>query len=170
MNLDSYHTSSRRKREWENSWNPWWRLPANHLHSSQPSVTASWSLLGWWGLGQGPCAPFFYHISENSWQPLCPSLGCESSEDSLGLLSYAVQWASPGPGLQRQVAQLVYRLPHCKPCPFDKQFCMAYTAIFTSYITFQSNHNGIFHSRQMWICELLICTFRQDENFNFVNW
>ncbi len=59
---------------------------------------------------------------------------------------------------------------HCKPGPFDKQFCMANTAIFTSYITFQNNHNEIFHSRQMWIYELLICTFRQDENFNFVNW
>jgi hypothetical protein len=62
------------------------------------------------------------------------------------------------------------RTIHCKPGPFDKQFCMANTAIFTSYITFQSNHNGIFHSRQMWIYELLICTFRHDENFNFVNW
>ncbi len=29
---------------------------------------------------------------------------------------------------------------HCKPSPpFDKQFCVAYTAMFTSYITFQSN-------------------------------
>ncbi len=34
--------------------------------------------------------------------------------------------------------------PHCKPGPFDKQFCMANTAIFTSYITFQNNHNEIF--------------------------
>jgi hypothetical protein len=38
---------------------------------------------------------------------------------------------------------------HCKPGPFDKQFCLANTAIFTSFITFQSNHNEIFHSRQM---------------------
>jgi hypothetical protein len=38
---------------------------------------------------------------------------------------------------------------HCKPGPLDKQFCMANTAIFTSYITLQSNHNEIFHSRQM---------------------
>jgi hypothetical protein len=58
---------------------------------------------------------------------------------------------------------------HCKPGLFDKRFCMANTAIFTSYITFQSNHHEIFHWRQMWIYELPICTFRHDKVFNFVN-
>jgi hypothetical protein len=33
----------------------------------------------------------------------------------------------------------VYCVVHCKLSPFGKQFCMANTAIFTSYITFQSN-------------------------------
>ncbi len=51
---------------------------------------------------------------------------------------------------------------HCKPSPFGKQFCMANTAIFTSYITFQSNQKKIFHPKQMWIYEIFICTFRQD--------
>ncbi len=39
--------------------------------------------------------------------------------------------------------------PHCKPGPFDKQFCVANTSMFTSYITFQSNHKEIFQSRQI---------------------
>jgi hypothetical protein len=51
---------------------------------------------------------------------------------------------------------------HCKPSPFGKQFCIANTAILTSYITFQSNQKKIIQPRQMWICEILICTFRQD--------
>jgi hypothetical protein len=29
---------------------------------------------------------------------------------------------------------------HCKPGPFAKQFCLANTAIFAPYITFQRNH------------------------------
>jgi hypothetical protein len=33
----------------------------------------------------------------------------------------------------------VYCAVHCKPSLFGKQFCMANTAIFISYITFQSN-------------------------------
>ncbi len=33
---------------------------------------------------------------------------------------------------------------HCKPSPFDKQFCMANTAVFISYITFQSYQKKIF--------------------------
>jgi hypothetical protein len=33
---------------------------------------------------------------------------------------------------------------HCKSSPFDKQFCVANTATFSSYITFQSNHQKIF--------------------------
>ncbi len=34
---------------------------------------------------------------------------------------------------------------HCKRGLFDKQFCKANTAILTSFITFQRNHNEIFH-------------------------
>jgi hypothetical protein len=34
---------------------------------------------------------------------------------------------------------------HCKPSHFEKQFWMANTVILTSYITFQRNHNEIFH-------------------------
>jgi hypothetical protein len=51
---------------------------------------------------------------------------------------------------------------HCKPGPFEKQFCMANTAISPSYITFQRNHHeDISHSRQMWIYKINICTLRQ---------
>jgi hypothetical protein len=59
--------------------------------------------------------------------------------------------------------------PHCKPSPFDKQFCMANTAVFISYITFQSYQKKIFQSRQMQIFDILICSFRQDYNFYFGN-
>jgi hypothetical protein len=38
---------------------------------------------------------------------------------------------------------------HSKPGPFDKQFCMANTAFFTSYTIFQSFNKEIFYSRQM---------------------
>jgi hypothetical protein len=38
---------------------------------------------------------------------------------------------------------------HCKPSPFDKQFCMANTAIYTSNITFQGNQKKIFQPRQI---------------------
>jgi hypothetical protein len=38
---------------------------------------------------------------------------------------------------------------HCKPSPFDKQFCMANTAIYTSNITFQGNQKKVFQPRQI---------------------
>jgi hypothetical protein len=38
---------------------------------------------------------------------------------------------------------------HCKPSPFGKQFCLAYTAIFPSYITFQNTQKKIFNPKQM---------------------
>jgi hypothetical protein len=38
---------------------------------------------------------------------------------------------------------------HFKLSPFDKQFGMANTAIFTSNITFQSNQKKIFRLRQI---------------------
>ncbi len=38
---------------------------------------------------------------------------------------------------------------HCKPSPFGKQFCLAYTATFPSYITFQNNQQKIFNPKQM---------------------
>ncbi len=60
------------------------------------------------------------------------------------------------------ISHIICLKPHCKSGRFDKQFWMANTATFTSYITFQSNHKEIFHSRQMWIHEIHICTFRQD--------
>ncbi len=44
-----------------------------------------------------------------------------------------------------------FRPLHCKPNPFGKQFCLAYTAIFPSYITFQNNQQKIFNPKQMWI-------------------
>jgi hypothetical protein len=44
---------------------------------------------------------------------------------------------------------------HYKPSPFAKQFYMAIKPIFTSYITFQSNHDEIFQSKQMWIMNFL---------------
>jgi hypothetical protein len=59
---------------------------------------------------------------------------------------------------------------HSKPGPFDKQFCMANTAFFTLYTTFQSFNKEIFYSRLMWLYEILISTFRQDQNFNFVSY
>ncbi len=40
-------------------------------------------------------------------------------------------------------------LVHCKPSPFGKQFCLANTAIFPSYITFQNNQKKIFYPKQM---------------------
>jgi hypothetical protein len=48
---------------------------------------------------------------------------------------------------------LVISNVHCKPGPFDKQFCIANTAIFASYINFQSNNIDIFNSRQK--CEFI---------------
>jgi hypothetical protein len=39
--------------------------------------------------------------------------------------------------------------PHCKPSPFGKQFCLANTAIFSSYITFQNIKKKIFYPKQM---------------------
>jgi hypothetical protein len=59
---------------------------------------------------------------------------------------------------------------HSKTGPFDKQFCMANTAFFTSYTTFLSFNKEIFYSRQMWLYEILISTFRQDKNSNFVSY
>jgi hypothetical protein len=53
-------------------------------------------------------------------------------------------------------------LIHCKPSPFDKQFCMPNTAVFTSYITFKSYQKKMFQSKQMGIFDTLICSFRQD--------
>ncbi len=41
---------------------------------------------------------------------------------------------------------------HCTPSPLDKQFCVANTAMFTSYITFQSNHRKYFSQGK---CELM---------------
>jgi hypothetical protein len=38
---------------------------------------------------------------------------------------------------------------HCKSSPFDKQFCMANAAIFTSYIPFQNYPKKIFQSKEM---------------------
>ncbi len=38
---------------------------------------------------------------------------------------------------------------HCKPSPFGKQFCLANTAIFSSYITFQNIQKKIFYPKQM---------------------
>ncbi len=58
---------------------------------------------------------------------------------------------------------------HCKADPFGKQFCMANTAIFTPYITFQSHQKKKF-SHKMYFYDILIFTFRQDKYFNFVNW
>ncbi len=37
------------------------------------------------------------------------------------------------------------------PSPIDKQFCLAKAAIFTSYITFQSNQNKIFQPTKMFL-------------------
>jgi hypothetical protein len=51
---------------------------------------------------------------------------------------------------------------HCKPSPFGKQFCLAYTAILPSYITFQNTQQKIFNPKQMWIYEILICTFGEN--------
>jgi hypothetical protein len=51
---------------------------------------------------------------------------------------------------------------HCKPSPFDKQFCMENTSVFISYITFQSYQKKIFQSRQMRIFDILNCSFRLD--------
>jgi hypothetical protein len=58
---------------------------------------------------------------------------------------------------------------HCKPSPFSKQFCLAYTATFPSYITFQNNQQKIFNPKQMWIYEILICTFGENQIFTFVH-
>jgi hypothetical protein len=68
------------------------------------------------------------------------------------------------------VAKVLWLKPHSKPGPFDKQFCMANTAFFISYTTFQSLNKEIFYSRQMWLYEILISTSRQDKNFNFVSY
>jgi hypothetical protein len=64
---------------------------------------------------------------------------------------------------------LILYSPHCKPSPFGKQFCLAYTAIFPSYIPFQNNQQKIFNPKQMWINEILICTFGENKNFTFVH-
>ncbi len=40
-------------------------------------------------------------------------------------------------------------MKHCKPSPFGKQFCLAYTAVFPSYITSQNNQQKIFNPKQM---------------------
>jgi hypothetical protein len=42
-----------------------------------------------------------------------------------------------------------FKRPHCKPSPFGKQFCLANTAIFSSYITFQNIQKKIFYPKQM---------------------
>jgi hypothetical protein len=43
----------------------------------------------------------------------------------------------------------VVSVMHCKPSPFGNQLCLANTAIFPSYITFQNNQKKIFHPKQM---------------------
>jgi hypothetical protein len=45
---------------------------------------------------------------------------------------------------------------HCKPSPFDKQFCMANTSVFISYITFKVIKRKYFSQGK---CEFLIFLF-----------
>ncbi len=54
--------------------------------------------------------------------------------------------------------------PHCKPCPPGKQFCMANTAILTSYVTFQSTVfiRKYFSQGKFELLNFLVCTFRQN--------
>ncbi len=47
------------------------------------------------------------------------------------------------------------RCTHCKPSPFGKQFCLANTAIFPSYITFQNNYTKIFNQSNCEFMKLL---------------
>ncbi len=91
------------------------------------------------------------------------------------LFSNHEHWALQGRSKARKkniVTQIIHILfpsggsvrmpPHCKPSFFDKQFCMADTAIITPDITFQRNHKEILHTRLMCIYQIHICTFRQD--------
>jgi hypothetical protein len=57
------------------------------------------------------------------------------SDSKFALKGRPLLWAdSSTPVMQRL---------HCKPSPFGKQFCLAYTAIFPSYITFQKSTENI---------------------------
>jgi hypothetical protein len=75
---------------------------------------------------------------------------------------------------------------HCKPSPFDKQFCMANTAIFTLYTTFLSNQKEIFFSQgkcefmkftfvlsckiKIWLCKLFIFLHQLLYTFVLINY
>jgi hypothetical protein len=56
---------------------------------------------------------------------------------------------TPSPKYKNTFHGLTKISPHCKPSPFDKQFYVANTTMFTLYVTFQSNHKEIFQSRQL---------------------
>ncbi len=135
------------------------------------------------------CQPSWQHNTKKEWNPISP-VGTYSYLPTFlttlykgrvkpYLTSWYLQLSAnlPDNTIQRKSETLSHQLPpaaayqlfgqhnaniRCKPSPLGKQFCMANTAIFTSYISFQSNWKKIFQPRQMWIYEILICAFRHD--------